>query len=115
MDAVVLFLGAFVVIFLIYFIFVLRRKKYLDKFIKGKEITYLKYRYKVEVNDKNKKRLSTVVAFADSLIMALTFSVVITIMDDKNFLLYLLFSMILVIVLILVIYHIIGKIYQKKN
>lgn len=114
MDAVVLFLGAFVVIFLIYFIFVLRRKKYLDKFINGKEITYLKYRYKVKVTDKNKKSLSTLVALADSFIMALTFSAVMTIMDDKNFLLYLLFSMISVVVLILIIYHIIGKIYQRK-
>ena len=114
MDAVVLFLGAFVVIYLIYFIFVLRRRKYLDKFINGKEITYLKYRYNIKVTDKNKKSLSKVVAFSNSFIMALTFSAVIIIMDDKNFILYLLFSMVSVVVLILVIYHIIGKLYQKK-
>ena len=114
MDAVVLFLGAFVVIYLIYFIFVLRRRKYLDKFINGKEITYLKYRYNIKVTEKNKKSLTKLVALANSLIMALTFSSVIIIMDDKNFMLYLLFSMILVVVLILIIYHIIGKIYQKK-
>lgn len=114
MDAVVLFLGAFIVIYLIYFIFVLRRRKYLDKFINGKEITYLKYRYNIKVTEKNKKSLTKLVALANSLIMALTFSSVIIIMDDKNFILYLIFSMISVVVLILVIYHIIGKIYQKK-
>lgn len=115
MEALILFLGSFIIIFLIYFIFVLRRKKYLDKFINGKEITYLKYRYKVKVTEKNKKSLSTIVALANSIIMSLTFSAVIIILDDKNFMLYLLFSMISVVVLILGVYHIIGKIYQKKN
>ena len=36
------FLGTFLTVFLIYYLFVIRRKKYLDKFIKGKEVLYLK-------------------------------------------------------------------------
>lgn len=115
MDKVILFLIAFIAIFLFYFIFVLRREKYLSKFFEGKEILYLKYRYKIDITDAIKKKLAYSVVLANCLIISLTFSIVITIIQSKNFIIYLLLSLILVIILTLVIYHIIGTIFRKKE
>ena len=51
MFSLILFLVTFVVLFLIYLLFVIRRGKYLDKFIKGKEISYLKKVYKIKLKE----------------------------------------------------------------
>ena len=51
MKPVILFLIMFIVVFLIYYLFVIRRKKYLYKFINGKEVSYLKKVYKINIKE----------------------------------------------------------------
>lgn len=111
MNKIILFLIAFIIIYLIYFIFVINRKKMLQKWVNGKEITYLKKVYKIKVKDINIKSLATTIALSNSFIVALTVTIVSFI---KNFVLEMVIGFIVLCLLILVVYHILGKLYQKK-
>ena len=112
MFDIILCLLTFIFVFLIYYLFVIRRKKYLDKYMNGKEIYYLKKVYNVKINDKNKKRIALSVAFVNSFIIAVATSILLFV---KNFILQLLLGFVVVIVLILLCYHIIGKIYGRRD
>ena len=76
MFSLILFLVTFVVVFLIYLLFVIRRKKYLDKFIKGKEINYLKKVYKIRIKESEYRGLAMLVAITNSFIIAISVTVV---------------------------------------
>lgn len=107
-----LFVGTFLVVFIFYLLFVIRREKYLDKFTQGKEITYLKKVYKVKVNDKNKRKIALLVALSNSFIISFTVAIVCLF---KSIILQIVVGFITVIILILVCYHIIGIIFGKKE
>lgn len=112
MFNLVLFIVTFIIVFLIYLIFVVRREKYLEKFINGKEIGYLKKVYKIKVKKSDYKSLATLVALTNSFIIAISVTIVSLF---KNIFIEILVGFGTVLVLILVCYHIIGKIYQKKE
>lgn len=111
MKELILFGGTFIIVFLIYYLFVIRRKKYLDKFINGKEIGYLKKVYKIKLKDEDNRKIALLIALTNSFIISLVVSIVCFL---NNILLQLLLGFVLVIGLILLCYHIIGKIYEKK-
>lgn len=112
MKELILFLSAFIIVYLIYFIFVVSRKKSLQKFDKGRELTYLKYRYKLKYDKVNMKLLANVIALANAFIIA----IVVTVISLFNsFLMQMLVGFITLIPLILITYHIIGKYYQSKQ
>jgi len=52
MKELIFYLIVFVLVYLFYFIFVLKRKNVLKKFPDGKEMRYLKYRYGIKINEK---------------------------------------------------------------
>ena len=112
MFSLILFFVTFIVVFLIYLLFVIRRKKYLDKFIKGKEITYLKKVYKIKIKESDYKGITMLVALTNSFIMATSVTIVSLF---KNIFLEILVGFGTVMVLILICYHIIGKLYQKEG
>lgn len=112
MEEVMLFLAIFILVYLIYLIFVVNRSKVLKKFEKGKELSYLKYRYKLNYDKINIKSLAHVVSLANALILAIVVTFV-SIFD--NFLFQMLIGLITLFPLILIIYHIIGKYYQEKE
>ena len=111
MKQVLLFLSIFIIVYLFYLVFVISRKKSLIKWKNGKEMTYLKYRYKLNLDKIDIKSLANVIGLCNALIMA---SVVTIISFVKGFILQMLLCLVLLIPLILVFYHIIGKYYQKK-
>ncbi|MDO4962722.1 MAG: hypothetical protein Q4E75_01275 [bacterium] len=112
MEEIILYIITFVLIYLFYVVFVLSRKNVLKKFPDGKEITYLKYKYNVKVNDSNLKSIANSVFLANSFILSTTVFVV---TRFKNIFLELIFGIITLVVLLLVIYHIIGKYLNKKQ
>lgn len=112
MTQAILFISIFLGIYLLYFIFVISRKKTLNKWKNGKELTYLKYRYKLNYDRINIKSLANVIGISNAFIMAL----VVTIISlFKNFIIQMLIGILILFPLILIIYHGIGIYYQKQN
>jgi hypothetical protein len=88
------------------------RKNVLNKFPKGKEMRYLKFKYGVKVNDKNLKSVAHTIFLTNSFIISTT--VYVMCLFD-NFFVELLVGIITVLVLLIVLYHLIGTYYKKKQ
>lgn len=111
MFNLILFLLTFVVVFFTYLFFVIRREKYLDKFIQGKEITYLKRVYKIKINKSDYKTIAYLVALSNSFIISLSVTIVSLF---NNIFIQILVGFVTVLILIFVCYHIIGKLYKRR-
>ena len=112
MTQLILFVTIFIVVYLFYYIFVISRKKSLNKWKNGKEMLYLKYRYKINIDKINIKRLANIIGISNAFIIAL----VVTIISlFKSFLIQMLVGILLLIPSILIVYHIIGIYYQKRR
>ena len=101
MTQAILFASIFIIVYLFYLLFVINRKK----------MIYLKYHYKLNLDKINIKQLAHVIGLSNALIMA---TVVTVISFIKGLILQMLLCLILLIPFILIVYHIIGKYYQKK-
>lgn len=101
---------AYFVVYVIYLITVINKPKKLEKFQKGTELSILKKKFNVEVNEDNKVKISKMVAQANSFIIAVTFSIV-TLFN--NMWLSLIIGFVMIIIMILITYTIIGKKMQK--
>ena len=112
MFSLLLFLVTFVVVFLIYLLFVIRRGKYLDMFIKGKEISYLKRVYKIKIKESDYKAIARLIALTNSFIIATSVAIVSLF---KNIFIEIVVGFVTVMALILICYHIIGTIYKKEG
>lgn len=112
MKELILYVITFMLSYLFYLIFVLKRKSVLKKFSAGKEISYLKLKYGIKVNDINFKSIANKVFLANSFILSTTVCVVC--MFD-NFFLELIIGVTTLIVLILSIYHLLGITLKKKQ
>lgn len=102
----------FVLCYLSYIFFVLKRKNVLNKFKNGKELTYLKLKYKISVNDKNIKRIANACFLANSFILSLTIYIV---SFFKSMVAELTVGLLTLLILILLMYHIIGICFGKKS
>ena len=112
MRELILYLGIFIITYLFYFIFVLCRNNVLKKFPEGKEMSYLKIKYEIKINDKNLKSIANKVCLANSFILATTVYVV-CLFD--NLILEIIVGIFTLVILILFLYHLIGIYYKKKQ
>lgn len=112
MKQAILFFVSFIIVYFFYLIFVISRNKSLNKWKNGKEMTYLKYRYKLNIDKINIKVLANVIGISNAFIMALTIAIISLF---KSFLIQMLVGIVLLLPSILIIYHIIGKYYQGKQ
>ena len=112
MRELILYLMTFVLAYLFYVIFVLCRKNVLKKFPNGKEITYLKFKYGIKVNDSNLKKIANTIFLANSFILSIT--VYIVCLFDNLFV-EIILGVATLLILILGIYHLIGIYYKKKQ
>lgn len=110
MELIGVFISTFVIVYLIYFCLVLLNKRMLKKFMNGTEVKYLKSKYKIKVKDE--KRLAYTIIFTNSFILALTFVLVYYV---ENLIYKLLLGFVLLIPLILITYHFLGKYYNRKK
>lgn len=110
MEKVLLFLVVFVFIYLVYLVTIIWRDKKGQSIFKNGQASLIISKYRLDVKRLNMKKFHYSLAFCNSFIIALTF----TLCDFlESLLLKLLFAFILLIPLILIVYHFIGRRYQK--
>lgn len=102
----------FILIYSLYLIFVVFRKKKQNKIKKSTEIMFIKKRYKLNLNGISNKKIALDVAFCNALIISLTLALMTLI---NNFILQILVGFIILIVLILIVYSILGNEYRKEE
>ena len=112
MRELILYLITFVLAYLFYVIFVLCRKNVLKKFPNGKEMTYLKLKYGIKVNDSNLKKIANLIFLVNSFILA-TAVYVVCLFD--NLFIEIIVGVVTLILLILVFYHLLGTYLKKKQ
>ena len=112
MKELILYLITFVLAYLFYVIFVLCRKNVLKKFPNGKEMTYLKLKYGIKVNDTNLKKTANLIFLVNSFILA-TAVYVVCLFD--NLFIEIIVGVVTLILLILVFYHLLGTYLRKKQ
>jgi len=111
MNEILLYIFIFLLVYLFYVVFVLKRENVFKKFKNGKEISYLKYKYNIKINKENEKKISKSIFLANSFILSTTVSIVFML---ENIFLQILVGIFCLIVLILVSYHALGKIYRRR-
>lgn len=111
MQNFVLSLFAFIIIYLLYLLTVILRKKKLEKFKSNTYVKYLETIYHIDINKVDIKKLANTIALTNAFIIALTLYLV-SITD--SIVLMLLLAIAIFIPLQLFFYHLIGKSYQKK-
>jgi len=112
MEYLIYFLISFAIVYLFYFITVVLQKKRYDKFKKSNQVMYFVNRYKLNIKKINIKKFINIISLTNSFIIALSFTVVIKI---DSFILMLLVGLIVLVPLMLLLYHFIGKYLQKEE
>ena len=112
MQEVYLFILTFLLVFGIYELFVVRKEKKGNSKKKPVEVRYLEARYQLDIKKLPYKQLLNVISFVSSFDIAIIVTIIVF---AKSFLLELLLGICLTLPIILVSYHFVGKIYQKKG
>ena len=112
MEYFLTYIIAFLLIYLIYFLFVVSRKRATEKLKNSIEVRYLINRYNIELDKIDMKKLSNRIAISNSFIMATVFIIILFV---KNFILKMLLGFVSLIPLILLVYHILAKSLKKKE
>ncbi len=111
-DELLVFLLTFLFVFLIYEFFLVRKAKKDKRVKKPIEINYLVSKYQLDLGKVKYKRLLNII----SLVSSFDISLVVTIISIiNNFFLQLLVGFVLIMLLILVSYDIVGRIYKWKG
>jgi len=120
MRELLLWLGMFVLIYLFYELFVIRKEKVLENMKEGKELSLLSKKYKLDYSKINMKELVRLIALSNAFIISTVVAVVCLLQNwISNFFLWmiavLVVGILLLIPFILIVYTRIGKYYQKKQ
>lgn len=112
MNYVVYFLLAFIFVYLFYFLTVVLQKKKYDKFKKSNQVMYFVNRYKIDPDKLNMKTFTNLLGITNAFIIATAFMATFLV---QNFILQLVVGLVVLIPLMLLMYHFIGRYYQKKE
>lgn len=112
MLELVIFIVCFSLVYLLYYAVVISRRKKLDKLVNSTECLYLKTRYHIDVTKIPIKTLANHLALTNAFIMSLT---VLIISIVENWILKFICGFFVLIVLILLFYHLLGRYYQKRQ
>lgn len=103
----------YLVLFIAYYLLLgLKYRKY-NKNKLPMEITYLKTLYKVEINKDNYRKYHIICILVNSLIMTIIYMIISKLI--KGFIWQLLIGFILLMLLIIIAYGLLGRIYGKKD
>ena len=108
----ILFVISFIVVFLLYQIFVVRKAKSKKKPKEPFEVTYLVSKYKLDLEKVNYKTLLRLISIVSSFDIALVVSIIVLL---KNYILEIIVGFIATLVIILFSYHLVYLIYKKKG
>ena len=111
-QELILFLVSYIVVFVLYRFFIVRKAISEVKKREPFEVTYLVGKYKLDLKKVDYRELLMVISIVSSLDIAL---VVTIIMLFKNFWLEVIIGFISMIIIILVSYHIVYLVYKKKG
>ena len=112
MKYVITFFITFITVFLVYFLFMIKRKKAILKLNTSLEVRYLVSKYKIDIDKINLKSLAYKIALCNTFIISITFMIILFI---KMFILKMLVGFIALFPLILIGYHILGISLKKKE
>ena len=112
MKYLLTFIFSFVIIYLLYYLTVVRRDKGIEAFKQGKQLLFFKNAYKLNIDQLNYKKFANALAITNAFIVA---SVVTIIECVNGYILKLLVGFVILIPLILICYYILGRIYKKKE
>ena len=117
---IILFISLFLIVYLMYYLFVIRSKKAMIKMQNGKEMLFLKRNYHLDYYKLDTKKVANSVALINAFIISFTTEVVCLLNSwISNFYLWLICSMFMAIVilfpLIIILYHLVGTYYNKKQ
>ena len=112
MDILILFIMSYVIVFLLYQVFVVRKAKSKKKPKEPFEVTYLVKKYKLDLDKVNYNGLLMVIA----LVSSFDISVVVTAISLlKSFVLEMIAGFFGTILIILISYHLVYLVYKKKG
>lgn len=112
MEDLLTFICSFIIIYSIYFIVVVNRKKGIEKFKDGKQLEFFKKTYKLDFRKIDIKKFANSLALTNAFIMALTITIVELF---KSIVLKMIIGFIILIPLMLIMYKILGNAYKKKE
>lgn len=111
MHYIYLFLFSFCLVYIIYYLFIVMRKKSLEKLRKSKSMDYFKQLYKIDPKKVDIKKFANHFGMANAFII----SFVITVIEFfDSMIIKLLVALLLIIPVIYFTYGILGKHYQNK-
>ena len=108
----ILFIISFIVVFLLYEIFVVRKAKSKKKPKEPIEVTYLVNKYKLDLKNVNYKKLLRIISIVSSFDIAVVVAVILLF---DNFLLEVVVGFITMLIMIVVSYHLVYLVYKKKG
>ena len=108
----ILFIISFIVVFLLYEIFVVRKAKSKKKPKEPIEVTYLVNKYKLDLKNVNYKKLLRIISIVSSFDIAVVVAVILLF---DNFLLEVVVGLITMLIMIVVSYHLVYLVYKKKG
>jgi hypothetical protein len=112
MENFIFSLITFIVIYLFYVIFVINKKKKLEKFKSSIYVNYLINVAHVNIKQINFKILAHIIALTNSFILSATLFIVSYV---SNIILKMLLGFVILIPFQFLMYYIIGKMYQRKK
>lgn len=112
MKYILLFVISFLLVYLVYYLIVVRRSKGIEAFKTGKQVMFFKNAYKLDLNKLDYKKFANSLSLVNAFIIAFTVTVVSNFSDTIT---WLLVGFVILIPLILICYYILGKIYKKKE
>lgn len=112
MNYVYTFITCFLIIYIVYFLMIVNRRKGLEKFKEGTQAEFFKKVYKLDFRKTSTKKFANALAITNALIMAAT----ITIIEIfESMIIKLIVGFIVIIPLMLLSYKILGESFKKKE
>ncbi|MFV0249614.1 MAG: hypothetical protein ACK5HP_01050 [Bacilli bacterium] len=112
MEELIFGLSTMIIVYLFYLFFVINKKSKFKEFKNNNYVTYLVKIYNLNVDKINMKLLANIIAITNSFIIG---STAVTVGFVDNFLLKMLLAVVILIPLQLIMYHLIGKSYQREK
>ena len=113
MKYLLVFIFSFIIIYLVYYLIIVSRKRGLEAFKDGKQVLFFKNAYNLDLKKLDYKKFANSLSLTNAFIIAVTVTIIELI--NKSLTLKLLVGFIVLIPLILISYYFLGKIYKKKE
>ena len=112
MEYLLLFIISFLIVYLVYFIIVVNRKKGIEAFKEGKQVAFFKNAYKLNLKKLDYKKFANSLSLVNAFIISTTLVIVEFV---PGLIFKLLVALAVLIPLILICYTALGKVYKKKE